>query len=379
MANEIYHRSNWGNAVNDIAWGDVYEKFDATNEMFVRSDYYENSNETDKLMADIYPKPSILLTPTAYDNGSLHSVKPVSFTSLEPTFYNQNGWSWDGSILLGSPATGNTSFVNDIFLDKKNFIITFKVLTYVSGDLGYRFGGGAVNFNYFNSELIEGNTIKLEVQSDATVNNFQFLTNSFNGSLSDITFKQLPAGDFDFTRGSSATRVNEKGLIEDVQILSGNLVQNGDFEQIGSELITNGTFDNNINGWSQYVSTSTWDNGTIKTTSTSNLAYIRQNNVFTQNKQYKVTFKAKATNITHNLKIYNGSSFIDTGLSFDVADTYKEFTYYLNFVGSTINLIVGQSNINNGDSINFDNISVKEVGQNWTFWYRVELWEMVRL
>ena len=367
MANEIYHRSNWGNAVNDIAWGDVYEKFDATNEMFVRSDYYENSNETDKLMAAINPKPSILLTPTAYDNGSLHSVKPVSFTSLEPTFYNQNGWSWDGSILLGSPATGNTSFVNDIFLDKKNFIITFKVLTYVSGDLGYRFGGGAVNFNYFNSELIEGNTIKLEVQSDATVNNFQFLTNSFNGSLSDITFKQLPAGDFDFTRGSSATRVNAQGLIEDVQILSGNLVQNGDFSQIGSELITNGTFDNNINGWSQYVSTSTWDNGTIKTTSTSNLAYIRQNNVFTQNKQYKVTFKAKATNITHNLKIYNGSSFIDTGLSFDVADTYKEFTYYLNFVGSTINLIVGQSNINNGDSINFDNISVKEVGQNWTF------------
>ena len=77
MANEIYHRSNWGNAVNDIAWGDVYEKFDATNEMFVRSDNYENSNETDKLMAAINPKPSILLTPTAYDNGSLHSVKPV--------------------------------------------------------------------------------------------------------------------------------------------------------------------------------------------------------------------------------------------------------------------------------------------------------------
>ena len=77
MANEIYHRSNWGNAVNDNAWGDVYQKFDATNEMFIRSDNYENSNETDKIMAAINPKPSILLTPTAYDNGSLHSVKPV--------------------------------------------------------------------------------------------------------------------------------------------------------------------------------------------------------------------------------------------------------------------------------------------------------------
>ena len=77
MANEIYHRSNWGNAVNDKYWADVYEKYSATNKMYIRSDYYENSNVTDKLMADIYPKPSILLTPTAYDNGSLHSVKPV--------------------------------------------------------------------------------------------------------------------------------------------------------------------------------------------------------------------------------------------------------------------------------------------------------------
>ena len=185
-----------------------------------RAEYYENEESTIDLLAsnraDLLNKASLIMTPTAYSSGELHSVKPVSFTSLEPTFYNQNGWSWDGSILLGSLVTGNTSFVNDIFLDNKNFIITFKVLTYVSGDLGYRFGGASVNFNYFDSELIEGNTIKLEVQSDATVNNFQFLTNSFNGSLSDITFTQLPAGDFDFTRGSSATRVNEQGLIEEV-------------------------------------------------------------------------------------------------------------------------------------------------------------------
>ena len=36
-------------------------------------------------------------------------------------------------------------------------------------------------------------------------------------------------GDFDFTRNSSATRVNSQGLIEDMQILSSNLVTNGDF------------------------------------------------------------------------------------------------------------------------------------------------------
>ena len=96
MANEIYHRSNWGNAVNDKYWADVYEKYSATNKMYVRSDYYENSNETDKLMADIYPKPSILLTPTAYDNGSLHSVKPVKTFGSElvtnGTFDTDSDW-----------------------------------------------------------------------------------------------------------------------------------------------------------------------------------------------------------------------------------------------------------------------------------------------
>ena len=374
MANEIYHRSNWGNAVNDIAWGDVYEKFDATNEMFIRSDYYENSNVTDKLMAAINPKPSILLTPTAYDNGSLHSVKPVqSFGSelitngdfaTDSDWIKGTGWSISGGKAVSDGTqTANSGLIQaNVFEVGKTYRLEFDLTS--NNEVFKFFVNGSQNI--FSTNLSDGRHQYYFTTNTSGSAYFQ-ATVDFIGSIDNVSLKEVIDADFDFTRGSSATRVNEQGLIEDVQILSGNLVQNGDFSQIGSELITNGTFDNNINGWSQYVSTSTWDNGTIKTTSTSNLAYIRQNNVFTQNKQYKVTFKAKATNITHNLKIYNGSSFIDTGLSFDVADTYKEFTYYLNFVGSTINLIVGQSNINNGDSINFDNVSVKEVGQNWSF------------
>ena len=114
------------------------------------------------------------------------------------------------------------------------------------------------------------------------------------------------SGDFDFSRNSAATRVNAQGLVENVQILSSNLVQNpsfseegvqevsnGSFSQEGVQLITNGDFTNNIDGWISYGSVSTWDNGTIKTTCTSNTAWIRQNSVVTANKYYKVTFKAK--------------------------------------------------------------------------------------
>ena len=50
------------------------------------------------------------------------------------------------------------------------------------------------------------------------------------------------SGDFQFSRNSAATRVNAQGLVEDVQILSSNLVQNGNFSQIGSEQVSNGGF-----------------------------------------------------------------------------------------------------------------------------------------
>ena len=183
------------------------------------------------------------------------------------------------------------------------------------------------------------------------------------------------SGDFDFSRNSAATRVNAQGLVENVQILSSNLVQNGDFSeegvqevsngsfsQEGVQLITNGDFTNNIDGWLNYISVSTWDNGTIKTTCTLNAAWIRQNNVVTANKYYKVTFKAKASNISQNIKIYNGT-FTDTGLSFDEVDVYQEFTYYL--YTTVTDIIIGQQTVSVGDTINFDNVSVREVGQDW--------------
>jgi len=193
------------------------------------------------------------------------------------------------------------------------------------------------------------------------------------------------SGDFDFSRNSAATRVNAQGLVENVQILSSNLVQNGDFSEEGAEevsngsfsqegvqLVTNGDFTNNIDGWLNYISVSTWDNGTIKTTCTLNAAWIRQNNVVTANKYYKVTFKAKASNISQNIKIYNGT-FTDTGLSFDEVDVYQEFTYYL--YTTVTDIIIGQQTVSVGDTINFDNVSCVEVGQDWTLGTGVSIGE----
>ena len=43
-------------------------------------------------------------------------------------------------------------------------------------------------------------------------------------------------GDFTFDRSTGATRINKDGLIEEVGYFSSELVQNGNFSELGSEL-----------------------------------------------------------------------------------------------------------------------------------------------
>ena len=75
---------------------------------------------------------------------------------------------------------------------------------------------------------------------------------------------------FDFTRTSSATRVNPDYLIETVSINSANLVQNGNFSELGSELVTNGNFETDSN-WNNSDGGNDWQivNGKLILTTTS--------------------------------------------------------------------------------------------------------------
>ena len=53
---------------------------------------------------------------------------------------------------------------------------------------------------------------------------FLGITFNYGLILGWTSIKEEIDGDFDFTRNSSATRVNSQGLIEDMQILSGDLI-----------------------------------------------------------------------------------------------------------------------------------------------------------
>jgi hypothetical protein len=366
MANEIYHRSNWGNAVNDKYWADVYEKYSATNKMFVRSDYYENSNETDKLMADIYPKPSILLTPTAYDNGSLHSVKPVQYSNIIPNSNDASNWT----------ATNNATIVNEngnikltdnvgsfgyayiavnVELGKK-YEITYNLVDVGTSTSNYvRIGNSPNGTDYYAENKFTNTgkrtltitpyqtTIYITIISGLGVGNYAY--------WNDITVRET--ADFDFTRGSSATRVNEQGLIEDVQILSGNLVQNGDFSQIGSEEVTNGDFATD----SDWVKGTGWSiSGGVATCNGTN-ENLLQSNVGNANKNYKIVFS-----ISNYISGSVRPAFVGR---YSQSIDYNANGTYIAYISSLSDLrFVFYSNSFTGS---IDNVSIKEVGQNWTF------------
>jgi len=175
------------------------------------------------------------------------------------------------------------------------------------------------------------------------------------------------SGDFQFSRNSAATRVNAQGLVENVQILSSNLVQNpsfseqgaeevsnGSFSQEGVQLVTNGDFANGFTNWVTYGNTSVL-NG-VATIGASGNSGIYQS-ILSQNKSYKVTINVTDYNGVGQAQVSN-----DLGQVLYTITGVGEQTFYFNHSITNLNLIIrGLSNA----LFSIDNVSVREVGQNW--------------
>ena len=189
-----------------------------------------------------------------------------------------------------------------------------------------------------------------------------------DGKVLAIKPSEAPYGDFDFTRNSSATRVNAQGLVEDVQILSSNLVQNGDFSQIGSEEVTNGNFSQEsseliLNGdfatdsdWQLTQATISNGKATFVTTDGS-FSGIRQN-VFTIGKTYLISLEVSNLIGTAQVNTNGGTS-----IGLDITSNgIKSFYMVAENTDIEIKRKFGITNV----SASIDNVSVKEVGQDWS-------------
>jgi len=175
------------------------------------------------------------------------------------------------------------------------------------------------------------------------------------------------SGDFTFSRNSAATRVNAQGLVENVQILSSNLVQNGDFSeegveevsngsftQEGSELITNGDFATDSN-WNKLNSTISGGKGNLD--GDGQISMLWQS-ILTQNKSYKATFTVSNYNNLGEAILMNAD-----GTSYYTISTNGTFTIYFKHITSNGSLYFRAIN---GAVYSIDNVSVREVGQDWT-------------
>lgn len=138
--------------------------------------------------------------------------------------------------------------------------------------------------------------------------------------------------DFTFTRNSFATRVNEFGLIETVT-------------DLGSELVTNGSFDTDSD-WS-LTNGATISNGQLNIDYNLGNGSTTQTNVFTIGKTYKIEINVDNSSVGV-VRINNGVSptVLSNGLN----------TFYLEAVGTAIEI---RNHVNFVGSI--DNVSVKEV------------------
>ena len=181
------------------------------------------------------------------------------------------------------------------------------------------------------------------------------------------------SGDFQFSRNSAATRVNAQGLVENVQILSSNLVQNGDFSEEGSEEVSNGSFSQEgselvTNGdfatdtdWTKQTSWSI-SGGSANYDFLSDSKYIRQtllNGGFVAGKTYKINFEITSGTAYMNVNS-NGGGLISL-------NTYSVGSYSI-YVTPSISasdlLFYGRNT--SGTAFSIDNVSVREVGQDWT-------------
>ena len=337
-------------------------------------------------MADnLLDKASILLTPTAYNDGRMLSVKPeVAFgeeLSTNGDFSNgTTGWSNGSSTLsvvdgkLKILATGAFSYArqNITVVSGKKYKITVNFFyNSLVGNIEVYDG----TTNTISEQLSKDGVITLSITPSST--NLRLTLLNRNGVSGDFNYwdnvsvVEDLSGDFTFSRSSAATRVNAQGLVENVQIISSELVSNGNFSQIGTEEVSNGNFSQEgselvTNG--DFATDSDWN--IVNNTGTASeiingYARIKTDGAYTQIDQPNVTIAAKSYKLQYTISESDGGSlgFIITGnQTASIPTTVGTHVYY--FVANSTSIVFKR--FSGVLDVKIDNISVKEVGQDWT-------------
>ncbi len=350
-------------------------------------------------MANLLEEASILLTPTAYDNGKMLAVKPEIALGEENVtngdFATDSDWSKgsgvtisDGEALI-TVTNGGYQFLGQsvTYISGKSYTLTASVNgTIGSGCTFFDASGNNGGLNTSNG-IVTFNGEKQYISFDFIANNNSNTvlitrngTGDYSFSIDNVSVKEDVSGDFTFSRNSAATRVNAQGLVENVQILSSDLVSNGNFSQEGVqevsngsfsqegvEQVTNGDFENwtadSPNNWTvvnedanNYV---TQDGTYAKIVSNDTSSIQIKQTIFTIGKTYRVDLDAVVNNgNVEGLKLNDATAAATIGY----VNSTGHHTFYFKAEGTFF--VINRKGGGNTD-ISIDNVSVKEVGQDW--------------
>jgi hypothetical protein len=172
-------------------------------------------------MADnLLDKASILLTPTAYDNGRMLSVKPNE--NLYGSELVTNGdFATDSDWILtsGTNISNNQLNVSEssyVFFARQLDVVTIGKQYKVTFDIDIQGGNGVIVYlsdtNAFAIVETSG-THTFYFTSDGTQIRFRSYNQGFTGSIDNVSVKEDLSGDFTFSRAGNASRVNSSSNI----------------------------------------------------------------------------------------------------------------------------------------------------------------------
>ncbi len=180
-------------------------------------------------MSNLLNKASIILTPTAYSEGTLHSVKPLQ--TLGSELVTNGGFDTDSNWVKGtgwtiSGGTANQDGSNGIL--RQTNVASTNTKVKVTFDLTNYGGSGNLQVKFAPSihtiTLTGDGSYTVFTDGTNSVNgDLQIITQSgFVGSIDNVSVKEVIDADFDFTRSTTGsatgigTRENSSGNIESV-------------------------------------------------------------------------------------------------------------------------------------------------------------------
>ena len=282
---------------------------------------------------------SIVVTPNAYKAGELYAVIPVPTEGAEEVIDGNfptpnNNWNLtlftiaNNKLHCISDGTYSNAIQSNVFTVGKKYKITFDITGHTLGEIRVRPSGQSpfftanANGSYTFYYIAAYSQIAIE-RNNAACNMF----------LENLSVKEYTSADMDVTRATAATRVDENGLVNYAEVVT------------GSDIVTNGDFATD----SDWIKGTGWTISGGKANSLNSSDSFYQASSFISGKFYKVSFDI--TNLSSGRVSYRVNStedYITENGTHTITWLYDGSFNYIYFLGDNF-------------TGSIDNVSVKEV------------------